>query len=147
MMTHNDETHRRAAETGEIEGDALYEGDSFDIDLLHLPDGSHLFALRSHDRLTSLWLEPSLLRELDYSLELALGGTMDSGDERVAVHFVPGDPPFWDIEINLAEGAVPYVTMALDSDELDELHTACKASRPAMVDLPLQIDEDGQSHE
>lgn len=137
MQTHNDESHRRAAESGEIQGDALYEGDGFDIDLLHLPDGEHLFALRSHDRLTSFWFEPGLLRELDYSLELALGGSAEAGDERVSVHFVPGEPPFWDIEINISEGPVPYITMALDEDELHELHAACRASRPAMLDLPI----------
>jgi hypothetical protein len=142
MMPHNEESHRLAAESGEIQGDAVYEGDGFDIDLLHLPDGEHYFAVRSHDRLVSIWLEPSLLRELDYSLEMALGGSAEAGDERVSVQFVPGDPPFWDIEVNLGDGPVPFFTMALDAEEMDELHSACKASRPVMVDLPIQLDNE-----
>jgi hypothetical protein len=142
MMLHNDESHRLAAESGEIQGDALYEGEGFDIDLLHLPDGAHYFAVRSHDRLVSIWLEPALLRELDYSLEMALGGSAEAGDERVSVQFVPGEPPFWDIEINLGDGPVPFFTMALDADEMEELHFGCKATRPVMVDLPIQIEDE-----
>src|SRR4051812_48709513 len=141
MILHNDESHQLAASTGEIQGDSLFEGEGFDIDLLHLPDGEHFFALRSHDRLVSLWMEPGLLRELDYSVELALGGSAEAGDERVAVHFVPGEPPFWDIEINLGDSSVPFITMALDADELDELHAACKTTRPVMVDLPVPLEE------
>ena len=144
MMLHNDESHQLAVQSGEIQGDALYEGDGFDIDLLHLPDGAHYFAVRSHDRLVSIWLEPSLLRELDYSIEMALGGSAEAGDERVAVQFVPGEPPFWDVEINLGDGAVPFITMALDAEEMEELHGACKASRPVMVDLPVPLEEDAE---
>jgi hypothetical protein len=32
--------------------------------------------------------------------------------------------------------------MALDGEEMDELHIACQASRPVMVDLPIQLDND-----
>lgn len=142
MMIHNQQSHQRAVESGEIQGDTVYEGDAFDVELLHFPDGDHVFHLRAHDRMLSLWLDSALLRELDYSVELALGGLEQSGDERVAVHFMPGDPPLWDIELTLLEGPLPYLTLALEREELDELHVACQVVRPVMLDLPVADDDE-----
>jgi hypothetical protein len=34
--------------------------------------------------------------------------------------------------------------MALDAEEMEELHGACKASRPVMVDLPVELEEDAE---
>src|SRR6266508_599966 len=101
MMIHNQQSQQRAVDSGEIQGDIVYEGDAFDVELLHFPDGDHVFHLRMHDRMVSLWVDSALLRELDYSVELALGGLEQAGDERVAVHFMAGDPPLWDIELTL----------------------------------------------